>query len=279
MSQIDVMKKQDEQMGREINGGEQNNSTTVNKTTTTTNFTLQTIKLTPSYLQQQPPIPQSSSSSAMTSPPPPHPQQHTSQRSRYNSTNNNYNAMNGMPASSNPSVSLSHFRFLSSHSNTTGGGGGASERSATPSGKSHTSLNTLNNQQRVFIREVPDAVDEIKLQYEGERHVVKPGYMTSADVLRNMLLTHQTNDVKAVASAIVQRQKNAQMSLREKLAMQQQQQQQQQNGRENNRNPLQAAAIPFNGNLFFECFVENDEIYNFMMIFSSDKVNIYKPSG
>lgn len=152
-----------------------------------------------------------------------HNSQHMSQRSSYQQQQQ---MQSMMPASSNPSMSLSHFRFLSSNAaqNSTTNAN-QSERSVTPSGKSHTSLNTINNQQKVFIRDMPDAVDEIKLQYEGQRHVVMPGYMTSADILRNMLMCH-TNDLKAAATTLVQRQKNTQLSLREKLKMQQQQQQQ-----------------------------------------------------
>ena len=79
----------------------------------------------------------------------------------------------------------------------------------------------------MFIRNMPDAVDEIKLQYEGERHVVLPGYMTSVDILRNMLLNN-TTDMKAVVAASVRGQWNgaagSQMSLKEKLMMQKQMQ-------------------------------------------------------
>lgn len=160
-------------------------SVVASTTTTTTNFTLQTIKLAPNYSQSSQPSTIATQNSHRTS--------------------------------NNPSMSMSQFRFLSNN-----GHGNQSERSGTPSGKSQTSLNTIGNQQKVFIRQLPDAVDEIKLQYEGQRHVVMPGYMTSADILRNMLLCH-TNDLKATASVMVQRHRNnAQPSLRERLIQQQQ---------------------------------------------------------
>lgn len=63
----------------------------------------------------------------------------------------------------------------------------STERSITPCSKS------LNTAQNVLIKDIPDAVDEVKVQYEGQRHVVVPGYMTSADILRNCLLKNNNN--------------------------------------------------------------------------------------
>lgn len=94
------------------------------------------------------------------------------------------------------------------------------ERSVTPSSKSLNSLNNLNNQSKLMIKHIPDAVDEVKLEYEGQRHVVIPGYMTSADILRNILLNNpQTTEIKNAAPLSVKQ--NESLSLKEKLLLQQ----------------------------------------------------------
>ena len=88
-----------------------------------------------------------------------------------------------------------------------------------------------------MIKHIPDAVDVVKLDFEGQRRVVVPGYMTSADILRNMLLNSNssadassgpnsscTAELKSAAPLIIQRQ-STHMSLKEKLLMQQRSQQ------------------------------------------------------
>ena len=121
------------------------------------------------------------------------------------------------------SVKLStEFRILSSSNH-------QSERSTTSGGNTTQQINI--NQQLKMVHHLPDAVDVVKLNFEGQRRVVVPGYMTSADILRNMLLkNNNTNgfeikpggsDLKNVAPLIVKRQcAGAQMSLKEKLLMQ-----------------------------------------------------------
>lgn len=65
------------------------------------------------------------------------------------------------------------------------------QRSLTPSTKSLTMSMSGNN--NVFIKHVPDPVDVVNIKYEGERRVLIPGYLTSADILRNSLISNATN--------------------------------------------------------------------------------------
>jgi hypothetical protein len=77
-----------------------------------------------------------------------------------------------------------------------------------------------------MIKHLPDQVDEVKLEYEGQRRVVKPGFMTSADILRNMLLSTNggpTGEMRQSAPIITQRQT---VSLKQRLLTQQHQQHQ-----------------------------------------------------
>lgn len=60
------------------------------------------------------------------------------------------------------------------------------ERSITPCSKS------MYCSQNLLIKDIPDSVDEVRLEYEGQRHVVVPGYMTSADILRNILIKNNS---------------------------------------------------------------------------------------
>ena len=75
-----------------------------------------------------------------------------------------------------------------------------------------------------MLKHVPDSVDVVQLQYEGQRRVVVPGYMTSVDLLRNMLLNTEKTPNDALdpskAPIIIQRQTVPQMSLKEKLMLQ-----------------------------------------------------------
>ena len=92
-----------------------------------------------------------------------------------------------------------------------------------------------------MIAHMPDSVDRVQFEYEGARHVVVPGFMTSADLLRNMLLKSNGAPIfdpcqalvgnvagaqqkEVQAPVIVQRHVSDGMSLKEKLLMQQRQQ-------------------------------------------------------
>ncbi|CAF0720062.1 unnamed protein product [Brachionus calyciflorus] len=71
---------------------------------------------------------------------------------------------------------------------------------------------SLSMSQNVLIKDIPDSVDEVKFQYEGQRHVIVPGYMTSADILRNVLLNNtNTNSLPCNLK------KSEPFSLKEKL--------------------------------------------------------------
>ena len=151
---------------------------------------------------------------------------HTSRQQRQMSSassNTNYTlqSVKITPNASTNGGALTEFRVLNAHS---------SERSNTPSGKSsNTSMANIVD-RRVMIRHIPEAVDEVKLDFEGQRRVVVPGYMTSADILRNMLLNNANNnanmslvngtDLKTAAPMIIKRQQQNGMSLKEKLLMQ-----------------------------------------------------------
>ena len=153
---------------------------------------------------------------------------HTSRQQRQMSSassNTNYTlqSVKITPTASTSGGALNNteFRMLNAHS---------SERSTTPSGKSsNTSMANIVD-RRVMIRHIPEAVDEVKLDFEGQRRVVVPGYMTSADILRNMLLNNANNaanmgvangtDLKTAAPMIIKRQQQNGMSLKEKLLMQ-----------------------------------------------------------
>lgn len=122
--------------------------------------------------------------------------------------------MSNTSSSFNYHTKQADFRFLATNSN-------QSERSITPSSKSLNSLlNSTSTGQNCFIRHIPDSVDEVKLEYEGQRHVVVPGYMTSADILRNLLLnSQQSNEIKSIHCNSNQ---NDSLTLKERLIMNQQ---------------------------------------------------------
>lgn len=63
----------------------------------------------------------------------------------------------------------------------------STDRSNTPCSKS------MYASQNLLIKDIPDSVDEVRLEYEGQRHVIVPGYMTSADILRNILLKNNSS--------------------------------------------------------------------------------------
>jgi hypothetical protein len=125
------------------------------------------------------------------------------------------------------SVKLStEFRILSSSNH-------QSERSTATSGGGNATQQINVTQQLKMVQHLPDSVDVVKLNFEGQRRVVVPGYMTSADILRNMLLKNNNtsgfdikpagcgSDLTSVAPLIVKRQgTGSQMSLKEKLLMQ-----------------------------------------------------------
>lgn len=129
-------------------------------------------------------------------------------------------------------LNKSEFRYLNNNASVN-----HSDRSATTlSGKSLSSLsqsnNNLNFNNRVMLSHIPDSVDVVQFHYEGQRRVVVPGYMTSADILRNMLLNsnkESTNGIDCLdpskAPIIIQRQ-TTNMSLKEKLLLQNQNQNQ-----------------------------------------------------
>lgn len=106
-----------------------------------------------------------------------------------------------------------------------------------------TSMSINQNPNKLMIQELPDAVDMVKLEYEGQRRVFVPGYLTSADILRNMLLnsvSQPNNSSPSAMSTTVSRKstsslaanpirvqvKKQPLTLKEKLLLQQQQQQQ-----------------------------------------------------
>ncbi len=108
----------------------------------------------------------------------------------------------------------------------------SSERSTTPSSKSVTvgSASLLNynqnGQNKVMISHLNDIVDEVKLQLEGERRIFVPGYMTTADVLRNVLLNRaqdpmNSNSNNIVANNVQTTKPDEGMTLKEKLVMKQ----------------------------------------------------------
>ena len=137
-------------------------------------------------------------------------------------------------SAANATAGASEFRIMAASNQ--------SERSTTSGGTQNPgtqSANNAQNNQLKMMQHLPDAVDVVKLNFEGQRRVVVAGYMTSADILRNMLLKNSAGnsngassgfdvkpgaDMSNVAPLIVKRQNNsAQMSLKEKLLMQQQQ--------------------------------------------------------
>ena len=120
--------------------------------------------------------------------------------------------------SSNTNIT-SEFRILSqTHQH-------SSDRSTTPSNKSIGSISQSNfnlnpnGHQQLMINHIPDSVDLVNFEYEGQRRVIVPGFMTSADILRNMLLSNNAADQNSAKTPIIiQRQQT--MTLKEKLMLQ-----------------------------------------------------------
>ncbi len=146
------------------------------------------------------------------------------------SSNPSSRLLSSSPVNTPVKVTKSEFRILSNNNSSITN---HSDRSASLSGKSMSSLsqsnNNLNFNNRVMLTHIPDSVDVVQFQYEGQRRVVVPGYMTSADILRNMLLnSNNMNDSKntdgsldpSKAPIIIQRQTTTAMSLKEKLLLQ-----------------------------------------------------------
>lgn len=123
------------------------------------------------------------------------------------------------PSTSN--TKLNEFRLISTHSagttNNNNSNNTLSDRSSL-----NMSIQTANANSKCVISHLADSVDEVKLEMSGERRIFVPGYMTSADILRNILLKKSeeakqpVEECKQAAAKPVES-----MSLKEKLLMKQ----------------------------------------------------------
>ena len=126
----------------------------------------------------------------------------------------------------------SEFRLISTSSGTANNGMYSERSAGSRSNGGGSQLNLHHNphssqSSQCVISHLSDVVDEVKLEYSGERRIFVPGYMTSADVLRNILL-NKADDLRCV-NTVVQQQKKSDdgLSLKEKLLRKQKQLQQQ----------------------------------------------------